>query len=305
MKLITHNERFHYDEVLASCILLRIYPDAEIVRTRDKTLIDSGDIVYDVGGVFDPGLGRFDHHQRTFFETFSPKYSVKLSSSGLIFKYFHRKLLSLYGIESSSRTYDLVVDKIYSEFFLYADAIDNGQDIYGEIKPRSIADLVNLFNVDGSGRDAETEGFYEVLRIVDKDLDNYMKRIKLWTDNYEHMENKIKETSGPILVLDKHYSTDLVLEIEAQNGKDFKFMVFPHRGAYRVIAIPKHKGTFETKNPLRKEWRGLVNEELVEASGIEGCTFVHSSGFMGINSTLENALKMCTESLPDDEDPRQ
>ncbi|AFN82745.1 putative MYG1-like protein [Encephalitozoon romaleae SJ-2008] len=299
MKLVTHDERFHYDEVLASCVLLRIYPDAEIMRTRDNAIIEQGDIVYDVGGVFNPATRRFDHHQRTFSETFSSKYNVKLSSSGLIFKYFHKQLLSLYGIEDTCGIYNMVVDKIYSEFFLYADAIDNGQDIYGEIRPRTMADLVGLFNTDTPDEGLENRGFYKVLEIVSTDLDNYMKRIKIWVNNYEHVEKKARETNGPILVLDKHYTTDLILEIESQNGKDFKFMVFPHRNAYRVIAIPKRRGSFETKNPLKKEWRGLVNEELVRASGIEGCIFVHSSGFMGINSTFENALKMCEESLSD------
>lgn len=299
MKLVTHDERFHYDEVLGSCVLLRIYPDAEVVRTRDNAIIEQGDIVYDVGGVFNPEIRRFDHHQRTFSETFSPKYSVKLSSSGLIFKYFHKQLLSLYGIEDTCGIYNMVVDKIYSEFFLYADAIDNGQDIYGEIRPRTMADLVGLFNTDIPDEGLENRGFYKALEIASIDLDNYMKRIKIWINNYEHVEKKVGETNGPILVLDKHYSTDLILEIESQSGKDFKFMVFPHRNAYRVIAIPKRKGSFETKNPLKKEWRGLVNEELVKASGIKGCVFVHSSGFMGINSTFENALKMCEESLSD------
>ncbi|ADM11268.1 putative MYG1-like protein [Encephalitozoon intestinalis ATCC 50506] len=305
MKLVTHNERFHYDEILASCVLLRIYPDAEVIRTRDDSIISQGDIVYDVGRVFDPQSGRFDHHQRTFSETFSPKYRTKLSSSGLIFKYFHKKLLALYGVEESCRIYELVVDKIYSEFFLYADAIDNGIDIYGEIRPRSIADLVSLFNSDEPNEDLENQRFLEALKIVDKDLDNYLKRIRTWIDSYEYVESKIKETNGPILVLDKHYSTDLVLEIEGSHQKDFKFMVFPLRNAYRVMAIPKCKGSFETKNPLKKEWRGLVNEDLVRVSGIEGCTFVHSSGFMGINSSLENALKMCSESLPNNRNLNQ
>ncbi|WEL38287.1 single-stranded DNA specific exonuclease [Encephalitozoon hellem] len=297
MKLVTHSERFHYDEILATCILLRIYPDAEVVRTRDDALIEQGDIVYDVGKVFDPKIGRFDHHQRTFSETFSPKYDVKLSSSGLIFKYFHKKFLSLYGIEDSCEIYGIVVDKIYSEFFLYADAIDNGQDIHGSIRPRTVPDLVGLFNVDVPDEELESKGFRKALEIVSMDLDNYMKRAKMWIDNYEYVERKVRETNGPILMLDKHYSTDLVLEVESRNDKDFKFMVFPHRNAYRIIAIPKRKGSFETKNPLKEEWRGLVNEELVKASGIEGCIFVHSSGFLGINKTLENALKMCEESL--------
>ena len=54
--IVTHNGTFHCDESLA-CFLLRQtdeYKDASIVRTRDPEIIDKGDIVVDVGAVYDP-----------------------------------------------------------------------------------------------------------------------------------------------------------------------------------------------------------------------------------------------------------
>ncbi|XP_077301395.1 MYG1 exonuclease-like [Arctopsyche grandis] len=78
MLLITHSGHFHLDEVLATVILLKIYPYASLERTRDEPRFRFGDIVYDVGGVFDPTRRRFDHHQPDFTETFSSKYKVKL-----------------------------------------------------------------------------------------------------------------------------------------------------------------------------------------------------------------------------------
>lgn len=295
MRLVTHNGRFHYDELLSSSMLLKIYPGATITRTRDESVIMEGDIVYDVGGVFDPVTKRFDHHQATFFETFSPKYSIKMSSSGLVFKHFHMELLCLYGISPYNGVYDTVVDKAYSEFFLHADAIDNGYDIYGEIRPRNITDVISLFNpVDAS---LEEEKFYEALRITSCDLDNYMNYLRSWTDGYEYVMEKIRNTEGHVLILDKHYSTSLVLEIESKYNKSFKYMIFPHNDLYKIIAIPKAKGSFETKSPLKKEWCGLRDQELSRTSEIDGCIFVHASGFMGINRTLEGALKMCEDSI--------
>ncbi|XP_069133181.1 MYG1 exonuclease-like [Argopecten irradians] len=67
MKIGTHNGSFHCDEVLA-CFLLRQLPqykDAQIKRTRDPAVLDTCDIVVDVGGVFDPEKNKFDHHQRS------------------------------------------------------------------------------------------------------------------------------------------------------------------------------------------------------------------------------------------------
>ncbi|CAG7825126.1 unnamed protein product [Allacma fusca] len=83
-----------------------MHPGAEVATAQDPSVVANGNIVYDVGVVFDPGTQRFDHHQATYFETFSAKES-----------------------------YGLVVGKAYSEFFQHADLyIDNGYDIHGEMR---------------------------------------------------------------------------------------------------------------------------------------------------------------------------
>ena len=53
-------------QVLA-CYMLRKLPefsDANIVRTRNQEVLETCDIVVDVGGVYDPSKHRYDHHQR-------------------------------------------------------------------------------------------------------------------------------------------------------------------------------------------------------------------------------------------------
>lgn len=62
--ICTHSDAFHCDEVLASVMLLYTdtYQNSMIVRTRDQAVIDTLDIVCDVGGVYDPATNRFDHH---------------------------------------------------------------------------------------------------------------------------------------------------------------------------------------------------------------------------------------------------
>ncbi len=48
---------------------------------------------------------------------------------------------------------------------------------------------------------------------------------------------------------------------------------------------------------LPEPWRGLRGVELSNASGIDGCVFVHMSGFIGGNSTYEGALEMAVKTL--------
>ncbi len=68
--LITHSGKFHCDEVFAYAVLRlalglragRAGPSAAAHRKAE--LIETGDIVLDVGSVFDAAPDRFDHHQR-------------------------------------------------------------------------------------------------------------------------------------------------------------------------------------------------------------------------------------------------
>ena len=55
-------------------------------RTRDPAILDTCDIVVDVGGVYDEKIQRFDHHQRGFTEVFGHGFGTKLSSAGLVYK---------------------------------------------------------------------------------------------------------------------------------------------------------------------------------------------------------------------------
>lgn len=54
MLLITHDGTSHYDEILATAVHQKIYPDSKLIRTRDHNTIETGDIVYDAGRVFNP-----------------------------------------------------------------------------------------------------------------------------------------------------------------------------------------------------------------------------------------------------------
>src|SRR5437868_2290590 len=75
----THSGKFHCDEVLACSLLRELteFKNAEIVRSRDQNVLAKCDIVVDVGGVFNPSILRFDHHQRDFNHSMSSLVSGK------------------------------------------------------------------------------------------------------------------------------------------------------------------------------------------------------------------------------------
>lgn len=87
LKIGTHDGGFHVDEALA-CFMLRHYTaafaGAEVVRTRDPAVLATLPILCDVGAVYDPATHRYDHHQRSFTETWDSKHDIRLSSAGLV-----------------------------------------------------------------------------------------------------------------------------------------------------------------------------------------------------------------------------
>ena len=72
----THSGTFHCDEVLACCMLKMLpeYSNAEIIRTRDESVLNTCDIVVDVGGKYEPASHRYDHHQRSCLKLFGTLY---------------------------------------------------------------------------------------------------------------------------------------------------------------------------------------------------------------------------------------
>ncbi|XP_077301421.1 MYG1 exonuclease-like [Arctopsyche grandis] len=253
MLLVTHDGRFHYDETLSTVILEKIYPSAKLIRTRDENKISQGDIVYDVGRIFDPKKLRFDHHQSTFNETFS--------------------------------------DKIYLEFFLPADAIDNGYSIFGEIKPRTVADMVHNFNFYDCTREEEMARFRKAAEMVKIDLNNYLEYVlKDYAVNYAYYYEELKDFTGDIYYTETNVPTDLVFDINEMLKLDIKFVITKINKTFRIKTLPVKKGAYEIRYPLHQEWRGHADEALEKISGIPDCTFVHASGFTGVEMVIKRVF---------------
>lgn len=61
------------------------------------------------------------------------------------------------------------------------------------------------------------------------------------------------------------------------------YVIYPDEtgGAWRVQAVPKTPESFESRKALPEVWRGLRDDALSQASGVDGCIFIHASGFIG------------------------
>nr|XP_021404234.2 UPF0160 protein MYG1, mitochondrial [Lonchura striata domestica] len=317
----THDGTFHCDEALA-CFLLRLLPryrDAEIVRTRDPQRLAGCDVVVDVGGEYDPGRHRYDHHQRSFAESMrslrpDKPWSTKLSSAGLVYCHFGAQILAaLLGQPEDGPVVTALYDKLYENFVEEIDAMDNGiAPAAGE--PRyalstTLSARVGHLNPRWNDPDQDTEaGFRRAMELVGSE---FLERLdfyhRAWLPARALVEEAIRQrlevdASGQVLELSQGgcpwKEHVFQLERELALPRPLQLVLFPDRGGqWRVQSVPTAPHSFQSRLPLPEAWRGLRDEALSELAGIPGCVFVHASGFIGGHRTREGALQMARRAL--------
>ncbi|KAJ7998833.1 hypothetical protein DPEC_G00209070, partial [Dallia pectoralis] len=317
----THNGTFHCDEVLA-CFFLRQLPeykDAEIIRTRDPEELAKCDIVVDVGGEFDPKKHRYDHHQRTFSETFhtlcpEKRWVTKLSSAGLIYLHFGRSVLAqITSLKEDDRHLEVLYDKLYENLVEEVDAVDNGISQY-DGEPRyavstTLSARVGHLNPQWNSKSQDTqEGFHKAMALVGAE---FLDRVDFYNNSWLPARSGVEEAvkmrhqvdpSGEVIMFSQGgcpWKEHLFsLETELNVEPSIKFVLYPDQnGQWRVQCVPAGLHTFNNRLSLLEEWRGVRDDALSELSGIPCCIFVHAGGFIGGNKTKEGALEMARRTL--------
>lgn len=282
LRVATHDGPFHADDVLAWA-LLRTYVDgeAELVRTRDPARLAEADIVFDVGGEFDPARGRFDHHQAT--------YEGPLSSAGMV----------LAWLADTGRIERDLAEHLDRAIVAYVDDVDNGR-----VAPKAgvpcFARMVDAYNQPAGshpeydaafraagemaagtvrGLDAEHQSVARARRVLDGAMRDAVAegRRVLFLDGYVRWKPAYFDLGGA------DHPTDFVL--------------FPSTdGSWRVVAIPPEPGSFAQKKPLPEPWAGLTDDELEAVTGIPGSVFCHKNRFIAVFKTREGALRALEEN---------
>ena len=77
------------------------------------------------------------------------------------------------------------------------------------------------------------------------------------------------------------------------------YVLYPDETAsnWRVQAIPVSSHSFESRKALPRSWRGVRDEQLSEVAAIPGCIFVHASGFIGGQITLNVVVHSLTFTI--------
>lgn len=324
-KIGTHNGSFHCDEVLACFFLKQLpeYNESEIFRTRDPEKLKECEIVVDVGGVFDAEKKRFDHHQKSFTDTFKTlvpekEWNIKLSSAGLVYVFYGKRVITEILLKISpnepvdQKFVEILFDKMYENFVGEVDGIDNGVEI-SENRAYSIhtnlSSRVGHLNPDWNSKDMnEDVQFQLALKMVGSEFTDRIRHYALswWPARsivLKSIEKRFEvDQSGSIVLMEnfapwKSHLFDIEKELGLVNNELKYVMYTDSNGAWRIQCVSVTIDSFKNRLSLPQAWCGVRDDELSTLSGIPGCIFVHANGFIGGNKTFEGALEMLRKSL--------
>jgi uncharacterized UPF0160 family protein len=291
--LVTHSGGFHADELLSSVILTRLFPKARLIRSRSAEWIAPADdrIIYDVGGVHDPAVRIFDHHQRgaPLRDDGRP-----LSSFGLIWRHFGRDYLSALQVPA------LHVEALHSsfdeDFVLPIDLMDNGAlspSVAGALAKLTLPTLLETLKpvFDDKGSDADDSAFQEALSIARAFVEGCLRQgaAKL---RAESIVLEAIAATGDGSVLELPMGMPFRPAIVKAGAAHLLFVIHPRETDWCVTGIRKSGDSFEQRADLPAAWAGLSGEDLAAVSGVADATFCHNGRFIAAAKTRDAALQM-------------
>lgn len=297
--IVTHNGSFHADDIFA-CATLSIWlknknESFKIIRTRDQEIIKKADYVFDVGGLYDPKINRFDHHQKEGAGT-RPN-GIPYASSGLAWKNFGLEICG-----NNEEVWNLIDKKI----FMSLDAVDSGVDISIPKFPGVStypADQVFLtysptWEEVGTNEDPifiEQVKKASVLleREIQVTLADYRGREIIFEAYNSSVDKRIIEVKND-------FPRYLFQEVLSKLAEPIYF-IYPsaHSSTWKVEAIRKNMDTFESRKMFPESWRGLLDSDpkLVELTGVLDVNFCHRGGFYMTVGSKEGAIALANKAL--------
>lgn len=309
MIIATHSGKFHADDVFAVAVLDIVFPGCELIRTRDPERIVAADFAVDVGGVWEPQAGRFDHHQKGFAG--ARQSGVVYASAGLVWK------------EHGARC----VAKLAQVHTGHAPAEREAREMAYAID----ADLVQYLDMSDTGAARNAPGGYGLSAVVsgfnptwldDQRAGSVAAADELRLRQFrrammfmaEVLANQVKYRVGTLLALDQVRQGEkieggrlLILSNSAlpwvpvvRNEMPkvlFVISYSPAEQRYMLHTVPATTDSFEARMDLPASWAGLQGEELAAVTGVPDAVFCHNGRFIAAAVSYEGALRMARLAL--------
>ena len=291
--LITHSGGFHADELLSSVVLTRLFPDASLLRSRDKQMVSPAPekIIYDVGGAYDADLQIFDHHQRPgpLRDDGEP-----FSSFGLIWAHYGREYLSAMNVPEAD--IEPIHAKFDSKFVVPIDQLDNGTIEPSVAGPLSIFTLPALLGslkpvFDDTSSTADNDAFFAALPIARSFVEAQIRNLAAKA-RAQNIVTLAIQKAGPSPILELPMGMPYRSVLEKMEADHILFVVHPRGEDWTLGGIKLSSDTFEQRADLPAAWAGLTDEALEKASGVIGAKFCHNARFIAVANSHKAILKM-------------
>mgnify|MGYP001163417505 CR=1 FL=1 len=291
--LVTHSGGFHADELLSTVVLSRLYPAAEIVRSRDEAWITpgAGRVIYDVGRAYDPAQKIFDHHQKN-----APLRAdgQPYSSFGLIWAAYGMGYLDAMGVpEADQAPIHAAMD---ADFVLPIDLMDNGAiapSVAGPLAGLTLPVLLESLKpaFDDRSPEGDDQAFRAALPIARAFVEAAVQGYAAQHRAAAIVRGAI-ERAGAGRVLELPMGMPYRGAIAAAGADHLLFVIHPRDTDWALNGIKLSEDTFEQRADLPLAWAGLTDAALEAASGVKGAKFCHNARFIAVAESREAILRM-------------
>ncbi|WP_431476227.1 MYG1 family protein [Massilia eburnea] len=311
MLIVTHSGKFHADDAWAVAVLNVLYPGADIIRTRDQAVIDTADFAVDVGGVWEPAAGRFDHHQKGFDA--ARQTGVPYASAGLVWREYGARCVMALALahtghqlaEGQAREIAYGID---ADVVQYLDLSDVGA---AKSAPGSYGLSAVISGYNTNWLDEQRLGYGEQTEAFR--LSQFRRAMAVLTDV---MVNAVKYRVGALLALAQVRQAE-VLEggkvLFLKNGalpwsqvvrKEMPKVLFVisysiAEQRHLLHTVPLSSESFDARADLPEAWAGLRDAELAAVTGVPDAGFCHNGRFIASARSYEGIRAMASLALQD------
>lgn len=309
MLIATHGGKFHADDAWAVAVLKVLFPEADVVRTREQARIDAADFAIDVGGVWDPATGRFDHHQKEFDGARAS--GVPYASAGLVWREYGARCVAALaerhtGERLADDTAQQIAYAIDADIVQYLDLSDvgvakNAPGSYG------LSAVVSGFNP--GWLDEQRLGYGEAVEVYR--MGQFMRAVEFLTDI---MGNAVRYRVGAMLAVTQVRQAEVLEDGRLLFLKNaaLPWSTVVRKEMPKVLFVISHSLTeqrymlhtvsvdtesFDARADLPEAWAGLREAELAAVTGVEDAVFCHTGRFIAAARSYAGALSMARQAL--------
>jgi len=283
----THSGSFHADDVFAFAILQAVTGgEISLTRSRDAADWDRAAVVFDVGGIYDPQRGRYDHHMRD--KPLRPN-GEAYSSAGLIWRDYGRQAIAALCPAATPGQAEIIWTKMDAALIRDIDLMDNGAM---DRHPGHLSSVLESWNPTFAETDrAENDAYFQAVAVADQVLRREIAQTYAAALAQDSVEAAAKAANDPrIIVLDSRLPWDeAVFDLDLREAL---YVIRPAGKDWTVSAIPPDRGSFAQRKSLPAAWGGLREAELAAVCGVEDATFCHSALFVCGALSRDGAIRM-------------